>query len=247
MGRRWQTLYFAFAALCAALLALLVISSFPSRSATVDRFRADQIGLLLLNPLLLAYTLGIFFYVGAEVGTASWIVKFFDSVHGLAPNAAASTSTSFFGKFFPTLPSLIVALFWGAQGGGRLISGTVLHRFGSRGMLRTYAFFALASLLLANFGSTDVTAVAFVACGFFTSVLFTLVFSGTISSFTENHGTISGLLCTAIVGGALIPPMVGWLGDHWGMHVAMLLPAACFAYVFLLSVFGRARYEESHA
>jgi FHS family L-fucose permease-like MFS transporter len=148
-----------------------------------------------------------------------------------------------FEKVLPTLPALVVALFWGLQGSGRLVSGAILNRFGSRRILRVYSFMALALLLAADFGSKDVSAVGFAACGFFTSVLFTLIFSGTINSFAENHGTISGLLCTAILGGALIPPLVGWMGDHFGMRMAMLVPAVCFTYVFGLAMFGRAKYE----
>jgi FHS family L-fucose permease-like MFS transporter len=242
-GRGWQTLYVLFALLSFLLFALIAISKFPVLGQSGDRFRFEQLGKLLKNPLILAYSLGVFFYVGAEVGTASWIVKFFESVHGLAADVSNVQATGFFGKFWPTLPAIVVALFWGAQGTGRLVSGAVLNRFGSRRILRVYSFLAMASLLVANFGSKNVTAVGFIACGFFTSVLITLVISGTINSFTENHGTISGLLCTAIVGGALLPPLVGWVGDHFGMHAAMIVPALAFAYVFVLSIFGRAKYE----
>jgi len=243
-GRSWQSLYVVFALLSFVLLVCLVLAKFPSRgTGSADRFRIDQLGKLITNPLVLAYALGIFCYVGAEVGTASWIVKFFESVHGSSGEVANLQSASFLTKVLPTLPALVVALFWGLQGTGRLVSGAVLNKFGSRRILRIYSFLALACLLLADYGSKDVSAVGFAACGFFTSVLFTLVFSGTINSFTENHGTISGLLCTAILGGALIPPLVGWVGDNFGMHAAMLVPAVCFAYVLGLSLFGSAKYE----
>jgi MFS transporter, FHS family, L-fucose permease len=243
-GRNWQSLYIFFALLCVVLLLLLAMSSFASaRAATTSEFRVDQLGKLLRNPLLLAYALGIFCYVGAEVGTASWIVKFFENVHGLSGEVAHLQSASLFEKVLPTLPALVVALFWGLQGSGRLVSGAILNRFGSRRILRIYSFMALALLLAADFGTKNISAVAFAACGFFTSVLFTLIFSGTINSFSENHGTISGLLCTAILGGALIPPLVGWVGDHSGMRMAMLVPALCFTYVFGLAMFGRAKYE----
>lgn len=242
-GRSWQGLYFIFAALALVLLVLLAVSRFPALESSADRFRFDAVAKLLRRPLLLAYALGLFFYVGAEVGTASWIVKFFERVHGIAANTTNVSDGSFASKLLPTLPAVVVALFWGAQGTGRLISGAVLNRFGSRRILRTYAFLALASLLLANFGTKSMAAVFFVACGFFTSVLFTLIFSGTINSFSESHGTISGLLCTAILGGALVPPLVGWAGDSLGMHVAMLVPALCFAYVFGLALLGQAKYE----
>jgi len=243
-GRSWQSLYIFFAVLSLVLLAPLALSRFPSvATQTSDRMRVDQLGKLLKNPLVLTYALGVFFYVGAEVGTASWIVKFFERVHGLTAEVAHLEATSLFRKVLPTLPALIVALFWGLQGTGRLVSGAVLNRFGSRRILRLYSFLALACLLVANFGSKNVTAVGFAACGFFTSVLITLIISGTINSFTENHGTISGVLCTAILGGALVPPLVGWIGDSFGMHAAMMVPALCFAYVFGLALLGRAKYE----
>jgi len=77
-GRNWQSLYVVFALLSFVLLACLALATFPSRgTGSTDRFRTDQLGKLTTNPLVLAYALGIFCYVGAEVGTASWIVKFF--------------------------------------------------------------------------------------------------------------------------------------------------------------------------
>jgi len=242
-GRNWQTLYLFFAGLSVVLLVFLVLATFPPRTESPDHIRLDQVGKLLRNPIVLTSSLGLFCYVGAEVGTASWIVKFFEDVHHLSGEAANLQSAGVLRRVLPTLPALIVALFWGLQGTGRLVSGAVLNRLGSRRILRLYSFLALACLLLATFGSTNLTAVGFAACGFFTSVLFTLVFSGAINSFAENQGTISGLLCTAIIGGAVVPPMVGWAGDHFGMRAGMLVPALCFAYVFGLAWLGKARYE----
>jgi fucose permease len=242
-GRPWQTLYLFFAALSLVLLGLLRASRFPEPAAARAGQESVSHWKLLLNPIVLFYSLGLFCYVGAEVGTASWIVKFFERMHGLSADVSQVQAASLFRKVLPTLPALIVALFWGLQGTGRLVSGAVLNRLGSRRILRLYSFLALASLLVATFGSQTITAVGFAACGFFTSVLFTLIFSGTINSFTENHGAISGLLCTACVGGAVVPPLVGLVGDHFGMAAAMMVPALCFAYVFGLAMLGRAKYE----
>jgi fucose permease len=109
--------------------------------------------------------------------------------------------------------------------------------------MRFYSVMALASLLAATFGSKYVTAVGFAACGLFTSVLYPLLFSGTINSFSEFHGTISGLLCTAYIAAALVAPFEGWVGDHIGMRTAMLIPALCLTYVVGLAMLGRAKYE----
>ena len=110
-------------------------------------------------------------------------------------------------------------------------------------MLRLYALGATLSLLIAMFGSVHITAIGFAACGFFTSVLFTLLFSGAIHTFLESKGTLSGLLVTASIGGAIIPPLVGLTADHFGIRVAMIVPLLCFSYVLAISLFGRAKYE----
>ncbi|MHB1856731.1 MAG: glucose/galactose MFS transporter, partial [Acidobacteriaceae bacterium] len=77
----------------------------------------------------------------------------------------------------------------------------------------------------------------------FTSILITLLFSGAIHSFRESQGTISGLLVTASMGGAVIPPLVGFAADHLGIQLAMLVPALCFLYVLAVSFLGKASYE----
>ena len=242
-GRPWQTLYLFFAALSFVLLILLGLASFPARPPASSVVKPRSYAKLLTHPIVITYCLGIFFYVGAEVGTASWIVKFFEREHGLSAEVSHVEAASLIRRVLPYLPALVVALFWGLQGIGRLVSGAVLNRLGSRRMLRIYSFLALVCLLVATFGSRGMTAAGFAACGFFTSVLFTLVFSGTINSFEENQGAISGLLCTAAVGGAVIPPLVGLVGDHLGLRAAMLVPALCFGYVFGLAMLGRAKYD----
>jgi fucose permease len=110
-------------------------------------------------------------------------------------------------------------------------------------MLRLYALGATCCLLLAVFGPVQLTAIGFAACGFFTSVLFTLLFSGAIHTFIESQGTLSGLLVTASIGGGIIPPLVGLSADHFGIRVAMMVPLLCFLYVLAISLVGRAKYE----
>jgi FHS family L-fucose permease-like MFS transporter len=243
-GSPWQRLYLFFAVLSTVLLTLLAVSSFPQRATeSTGGVQFDQMRKLLLDPIVITYALGIFFYVGAEVGTASWIVKFFERVHGVTAEVSNAGSGNAIAKVLPSLAALTVALFWGLQGAGRLVSGALLNKLGSRRLLRLYSFLALAFLLLATFGSKNQTVVGFAVCGFFTSVLFTLIFSGAINSVATGKGSVSGLLCTACLGGAFIPPLVGLVADHAGMRVSMMVPAICFAYVFGLSLWGRARYD----
>jgi fucose permease len=243
-GQSWQWLYAGYALLCLVLLLALAFSNFPEREAAPGgKLRPREIVILLSHPVAVTYFLAIFFYVGAEVGTASWIVKFFQQVHGLSVVRLPGPGDSLLMRNLPALPVLIVSLFWGLQGLGRLTSGPGIRKLGARSMLRLYALGATCCLLLAVFGPVPLTAIGFAACGFFTSVLFTLLFSGAVNAFVESQGTLSGLLVTASIGGAVIPPLVGLTADHLGIRLAMMVPLLCFLYVLAISVVGRAKYE----
>jgi fucose permease len=242
-GHPWQDYYLLFGAVCTVLLGFLAFSKFPVASSTADRFSWSHVGKLIRNPILITYGVGVYLYGAAEIGTYYWIPKFFEDIHGVPGSVVNAQASGFLAKVFPSLPAFIFALFLGMQGVGRLMGGAVLSRFGSRWVLRVYSVMALVSLIVAIFGSKYVTAAGFVACGLFTSVLFPLLFSGTISSFTEHHGTISGLLCTSYIAQAIVVPSQGWVGDHFGMRWALLIPAVCLTYVVGLSIWGRAKYD----
>ncbi len=243
-GQPWQRLYAGYAVLCAVLMILLAVASFPEQLKTAkEKLRLREIVKLLGHPIAITYFLAVFFYVGAEVGTASWIVKFFQQVHGLGVEQATATSQNFFLRHLPALPVLTVSLFWGAQALGRLTSGPGIKKMGARSMLRVYAIGALTFLVLAIFAPLKLAAIGFVVCGFFTSVLITLLFSGAIHTFNQSQGAISGLLITASIGGAIIPPLMGLTADHLGLQIAMAIPAFCFLYVLIVSMVGRAAYE----
>ena len=244
-GHPWQTFYLFFAIVCLALAGILGLSTFPPRATAAEGIHLDQIGKLLRHPILLTYGLGVYLYCAAEIGIYFWIPKFFEDVHGVPAAVSNAGAATLLGRVFPSLPAFIYALFLGMQGVGRVLGGIVLKRFGARRVLRFYSAMALASLLLATLGSTMLTAVGFAACGLFTSVLYPLIFSGTINSFDKYHGTISGLLCTSYIASAIVPPLQGWVGDHLGMRVAMLVPALCLTYVIGLAIFGRAKYEQA--
>ena len=240
----WQRLYIYYAVLCAILLALMLAADFPPRASGVEERTTLRESISLLgHPVAVTYCLAIFSYVGAEVGTASWIVKYFQAVHHTSDVPGGHLDRVLLSVGLPTLPLLTVSLFWGLQGLGRLTSGPVIQKFGARLILRMYAAAALGSLGLAMCGSVAVTAIGFAACGFFTSVLFTLLFSGAISTFKESRGALSGLLITASIGGAITPPLMGLIADHVGLHVAMGVPALCFTYVLAIALIGKAQYE----
>ncbi len=242
-GHPWQSYYLLFAAVCGVLLLSLGVSTFPARATASEGIQLEVIGKLLRNPILITYGLGIYLYSMAEIGVYFWIPKFFEDVHGVPAAVSNASATTLLGRVFPSIPALVYALFLGMTGVGRVVGGSMLKRFGTVRVLRFCVVMTLASLLVATYGSLMLTVVGFAACGLFISVVYPLLYTATINSFDHHHGTISGLLCTSYIAAATVPPLQGWLGDHIGMRVAMLVPAICLTYVIGLAIFGKAKYD----
>ena len=242
-GHPWQSYYLLFAVVCLVLLGFLGQSTFPARAANAEGIHLEQIGKLLRNPILITYGLGIYLYSMAEIGIYFWIPKFFEDVHGVPAAVSNASATTLMGRVFPSLPAFVYALFLGMTGVGRVLGGSMLKRFGTVRVLRVCVVMTLASLLVATFGSKMFTVIGFAACGFFISVVYPLIYTATINSFDKYQGTISGLLCTSYIAAAAVPPFQGWVADHVGMRIAMLVPAICLTYVIGLTMFGRAKYD----
>jgi MFS transporter, FHS family, L-fucose permease len=77
-------------------------------------------------------------------------------------------------------------------------------------------------LISALFGSTEQALIAFPLIGFFISTMWSIIISLALNSVTEAHGSFSGILVTGIAGGAIIPFIVGALGDVFGLKTGML-------------------------
>jgi fucose permease len=101
----------------------------------------------------------------------------------------------------------------------------------------------LIALIVAVLGNANTAIVAFALVGYFTCASFTSIFSAAINSFKENHGTISGILGTAIVGGAIVGWLVGFTGQFSNMKWGMVINLLAFAYVFGLALWGRGKLD----
>jgi MFS transporter, FHS family, L-fucose permease len=241
-GFSWQAVYLVFAVVNLVLTALLAAVHFPpARLVDDEKVRTDTISTLLRNPVVSTYTVGIFLYVGAEVGVSSYIVSFMEQVHGLGVQDSIWARGSFWYAAFPSASALALALFWALQAVGRIAIGPLMTRISPKVIFVVCSALCCASLVTAILGTSEVALVAFALCGLFTCASFTLIFSGAIQSVGTNHGTVSGILCTAVVGGAVIGGLVGAVGEAWGMKAGMSLNLVAFAYVFALSVWGKAR------
>jgi FHS family L-fucose permease-like MFS transporter len=236
----WNLVYLIFGIFSLILLLLLTLIKFPGVNVTEEeKIQTSTIPSLLKNKIIITYTLGIFLYVGGEVGTSSYIVLFLSKIHKIAADYSLWNKDSFWYLIFPSLSALIVGLFWLFQAFGRLIMGWLMKYFRPKTIFVTHSAGTCIALLFAVFGSKQESLIAFVLVGYFTSVSFTSIFSGAIQSFNKYQGTISGILCTAIAGGALLGYLVGFIGGSINLKAGMMLNFAAFFYVFILAVFGR--------
>jgi fucose permease len=132
-----------------------------------------------------------------------------------------------------------VAYYWGLMTAGCLLGMGLLKLFDSRRVLIGFALGALCMLSLALFGPAEVSRVAFPCIGFFASIMWPTLVSLALNSVPQHHGPFAGILCSGIMGGALVPLMIGWLGDQYGLRVGMLFLYLTFGFVLSVGVWAR--------
>src|SRR5690606_40133736 len=122
---------------------------------------------------------------------------------------------------------------------GCLLGLVLLKLFDSRKVLILFTSGAIISLLAALFGTREMSIVAFPLIGFFASVMYSVIFSLALNSVKSHHGTFAGILCTGIAGGALVPLIIGGLGELIGLRMAMLFLLVTLGYVLSIGVWAR--------
>ncbi len=180
----------------------------------------EMFGLLRRKRLAFA-VLCIFLYVGAEVSIGTYMTTYLSQPDTLAlPLASAGH---------------MVAYYWGGAMVGRLIGSWVLARVSPGKVLAVCAVGASVLIAVSAFSTGFTAGYAIIAVGLFNSVMFPTIFAIALVGTGTKMPAASGLLCMAIVGGALLPPATGFLGDHIGLGLAFLLPAACY---LVIALFG---------
>lgn len=188
--------------------------------------------------------LAIFLYVGAEVAIGTQMAFFLhsdgvwgqsDAAFGVPLLGAAMGSDGVLGVS-PQEAGKAVAFYWGGAMVGRAVGSALLARFNAAMLLAVFTAIASAMCLYV-FGVGGVTG-GFVALsiGLFNSIMFPVIFTLTLERSTASEEATSGLLCTAIVGGAFIPLLVGKVSGLHGYAFAMIVPAACYVALCLFAV-----------
>jgi len=184
---------------------------------------AEQRGAWSYRHLALG-VVGIFAYVGAEVAIGSHIVSYvaLPSVMGLDPSAAGNQ----------------VAFYWGAAMIGRFAGAYLLNKFNPAKLLAFNAVGAVVLILISISTSGPVAMWSLLAVGLMNSLMYPTIFTLALVGLGRLTEEGSGLLCTAIVGGALVPMLFGAIADHSSLRLALLLPIVCYAYILWYGLRG---------
>jgi FHS family L-fucose permease-like MFS transporter len=220
--------YLALAAALLVLAAMFWMARLPTIAHAAHVSEGEQPSILSQRRLVLG-AVAIFLYVGGEVSIGSFLINFLGdpAVGGLAPASAAH----------------YVGLYWGGAMVGRFIGFAVMRRVSPGKTLAFNAAAAIALVLTAIFSHGQVALWAIVAVGLCNSVMFPTIFSMALSKLGPLTGQGSGVLCMAIVGGALVPFVQGMVADNVSLHLSFLVPAACYIYIFYYGVKYAAMYR----
>jgi len=222
----WISLYWLFALISILMVVVISLTKFPKVELKEDERTGaiDSHIILLKRPVVLLYFFAIFCYVGTEQGIANWVSKFLQIYHEIDPQIQGAE---------------VVSNFWGMMTIGTLLGLVLLKFFDSRKVLIFSSICTIICLVLALFGDTSVSLTSFPLIGFFISTMWSIIISLALNSVMENHGSFSGILVTGIAGGALIPFIVGALGDYFGLRIGMIFLFITLLYVLSIGFWSK--------
>ena len=168
------------------------------------------------RPLVLG-ALAIFLYVGGEVSIGSFLVNYFSesSIAGLSSAEAGE----------------MVAYYWGAAMVGRLVGAALMNYIAATKYLAINALIAIVMIVVSMNSTGDTAMWSILAVGFFNSIMFPTIFTMAVKGLGPMTSKGSGLVCQAIVGGALIPLVQGVAADSIGIQLSFIVPMLCYIYI----------------
>jgi len=198
---------------------------------------------LLRNKLMLMGALGIFVYVGAEVAIGSFLVNYFNDMNLAVivadnetmmriANSIASTFNKTFSNSDPkSLLGIFIIFYWGGAMIGRFVGAYLTRILPAGRVLSIFALLAIVMIAISITTNGLISMWSILAVGLFNSIMFPTIFTLTLEGLGELKAQASGLLCMAIVGGAIIPFLFGSLIDGFGFKTAFLLTMLCYGYI----------------
>lgn len=229
-----------FIGIAAFIIVIALVFAFVKLPKIGDTAASNDYSKVLKNKNLRLGAWGIFFYVGAEVALGSYMVNYFLSLDLastvretpfmrtiaewiLTSGVSASSDMAVVGVF--------VTFYWTGAMIGRFIGSYFTRIFNPAFILSFFASCAILLILISNFSVGLVAMWSIIAVGLFNSIMFPTIFSLALNGLGDDKPQGSGILCTMIVGGALIPPAFGYLIDLYSFNIALVLVMLSYAYI----------------
>jgi FHS family L-fucose permease-like MFS transporter len=191
-------------------------------------FRPAKEGDPMLSRSIWAYkhtvlgAVGIFLYVGVEVGLASIAVNYFKT------QGVDSAKTA----------SFLVSLYWFGALIGRLLGSWALTKIKSNRLLGAFGTLAALAMVVSMFSTGQTAIWSLVLCGFFNSIMFPNIFALAIKGLGPMTSKGSGLVMTAVVGGAVVPALIGYAADKVGIQYSFFIPIICYLFIAYYGLWG---------
>ncbi|MGB9029276.1 MAG: sugar MFS transporter [Acidobacteriaceae bacterium] len=234
-------------ALALVLLGLAIaMYKFPRIETTKD-YRPSELNKPAKSmwhyPHVVFGAIAIFVYVGAEVSIGSFLINYFalPEIGGLATAAGGGSMHALSANILGLATKVIgtwVPLYWGGLMVGRFIGSGLQQKVSPGKMLSVFALCAALLVVVSMFTDGGLAVWSILLVGLFDSIQFPTIFTLGVAEMGPLTGEASGLLITAIVGGAIIPELQGVLADRVGVHHAFILPILCFFYIAWYGVRG---------
>jgi len=230
-----------FILLSVCIVALAVIFAFVKLPSIIKTVSNSGYTKVLKNKVLMMGAFAILVYVGAEVAIGSYLVNYFidmdmhlviQSTPWMNNIAINILNTDLASLDKRAIVGAFVTFYWSGAMIGRFVGAYLTSKNNPSKVL---GFFAIGALLLIIISMNTVGLLSMwsiLAVGLFNSIMFPTIFTLSIQDIDELKPQASGILCTMIVGGAIIPPLYGFLTDLSGFKTAMILLLACYGYIY---------------
>mgnify|MGYP000949763676 FL=1 len=230
-----------FILLSVCIVALAVIFAFVKLPSIIKTVSNSGYTKVLKNKVLMMGAFAILVYVGAEVAIGSYLVNYFidmnmhlviQSTPWMNNIAINILNTDLASLDKRAIVGAFVTFYWSGAMIGRFVGAYLTSKNNPSKVL---GFFAIGALLLIIISMNTVGLLSMwsiLAVGLFNSIMFPTIFTLSIQDIDELKPQASGILCTMIVGGAIIPPLYGFITDLSGFKAAMILLLACYGYIY---------------
>jgi FHS family L-fucose permease-like MFS transporter len=234
------TVQYLFIGIAVFIAIIAIIFAFVKLPKIGDKKTSNNYFKVLKNKNLKLGALGIFFYVGAEVALGSYMVNYFLSLN-LASTIRETPIMKTMAEWILTsgvsgssdmaVVGVFVTFYWTGAMVGRFIGSYFTKIFNPGFILSVFASCAILLVMISNLSVGLIAMWAIISVGLFNSIMFPTIFSLALNGLGDNKPQGSGILCTMIVGGALIPPAFGFLIDIYSFNIALILVMASYAYI----------------